>query len=80
MNILTLGVVKTTSSLTYKVVGQVKNAFTVYFSILIFGNPVTSLQVLGYGGSIAGFLWYAIECTHHGCYRSICTHAVPLRD
>ena len=58
VNLLTLGVVKMTSSLTYKVVGQVKNAFTVYFSVLVFGNPVTGLQVLGYGSAIAGFLWY----------------------
>ena len=58
VNLLTLGVVKMTSSLTYKVVGQVKNAFTVYFSVIVFGNPVTGLQVLGYGSAIAGFLWY----------------------
>ena len=35
-----------------------KNAFTVYFSVIVFGNPVTGLQVLGYGSAIAGFLWY----------------------
>ena len=57
VNILTLGVVKYTSSLTYKIVAQVKNALTVYASVLIFHNAVTSMQITGYGASIVGFLW-----------------------
>jgi len=58
VNLLSFGVIQTTSSLTYKVLGQLKNVAVVCFSIVIFGSRVSGLQTLGYAISIGGFVLY----------------------
>ena len=52
-----LGIQKT-SSLTFKVVGCVKNTAVVWFGILL-GDRVEGLQFLGYTVSLLGFLLYS---------------------
>ena len=58
VNYLTLGVIKATSGLTFKVMGQVKNAVVILLAVVIFGNPVTSIQLFGYTLSLVGFFIY----------------------
>ena len=58
VNLLTLGVIKSTSSLTFKVMGQVKNTVVIMMSVLIFGSAITGLQVFGYTVSMVGFAVY----------------------
>jgi len=58
VNYLTLGVIKATSGLTFKVMGQVKNAVVILLAVVIFGNPVTAIQIFGYTLSIVGFFVY----------------------
>ena len=58
VNYLTLGVIKATSGLTFKVMGQVKNAVVILLAVVIFGNPVTAIQLFGYTLSIVGFFVY----------------------
>mmetsp|Transcript_46328 Transcript_46328/g.88413 ORF Transcript_46328/g.88413 Transcript_46328/m.88413 type:complete len:310 (-) Transcript_46328:1332-2261(-) len=60
VNVSTWAVIKFTSALTLKVVGTAKNAATVYAGHLTFGNEVTTMQIIGYGCSLAGFLIYNI--------------------
>lgn len=50
--------IQTTSSLTFKVVGCVKNTLVVWCGILL-GDHVEGLQMLGYSVSLAGFLLYS---------------------
>ena len=45
-------------SLTVKVLGTVKNAVVVWLGVLLWAEPVTMLQLGGYGASIAGFAMY----------------------
>lgn len=47
-------------SLTFKVAQTAKNALLVWLSVLIFHNVVSPRVVLGYGISLAGFLWYTV--------------------
>ena len=58
VNYLTLGVIKSTSGLTFKVLGQAKNTAVILISVMVFGSQVTSLQILGYTISMAGFYVY----------------------
>ena len=58
VNLLTLAVIKSTSSLTFKVMGQVKNTVVIVMSVLIFGSAITAVQVLGYAISMVGFAIY----------------------
>ena len=58
VNLLTLAVIKSTSSLTFKVMGQVKNTVVIVMSVLIFGPAITAVQVLGYAISMVGFAIY----------------------
>jgi len=58
VNFLTLGVIKSTSSLTFKVVGQTKNTVVILLSVVVFGSEMTSIQVCGYSLSIVGFIIY----------------------
>ena len=50
--------IQTTSSLTFKVVGCVKNTLVVWCGMLL-GDRVEGLQMLGYSMSLAGFLLYS---------------------
>lgn len=52
VNFLTLGVIKSTSSLTFKVVGQVKNTVVIWLSVVLFGSEITGIQVAGYSISM----------------------------
>ncbi len=45
-------------SLTVKVLGTVKNAVVVWLGVLLWAEPVTMLQLVGYGASIGGFALY----------------------
>ena len=58
VNLLTLGVIKSTSSLTFKVIGQVKNTLVILVSVALFGSAITGLQVIGYSISMVGFAVY----------------------
>ena len=58
VNILTLGVIKATSGLTFKVMGQAKNAAVILLAVMLFGNPVTTVQLIGYAMSLFGFFIY----------------------
>ena len=58
VNILTLGVIKATSGLTYKVMGQAKNAAVILLAVMLVGNPVTTVQLIGYAMSLFGFFIY----------------------
>ena len=50
--------IKLTNSLTLKVLGNVRNVVTILAAVVLFGEIVTVLQVLGYGISIGGFAYY----------------------
>jgi drug/metabolite transporter (DMT)-like permease len=58
VNLLTLAVIKSTSSLTFKVMGQVKNTLVILVSVILFGSAVTGVQVVGYAISMVGFAVY----------------------
>ncbi len=45
-------------SLTFKVMGTVKNAVVVWLGVLLWAEPVTILQLVGYGASLGGFVLY----------------------
>ena len=55
VNFLTLGVIKSTSGLTFKVLGQAKNTAVILISVLVFGSQITGLQIIGYTISMVGF-------------------------
>lgn len=61
-------------SLTVKVLGTVKNAVVVWLGVLLWAEPVTMLQLGGYGASIVGFAMYnwhkmnaPVRATKVGC-------------
>jgi len=58
VNLLTLAVIKSTSSLTFKVIGQVKNTLVILVSVALFGSAITGVQVIGYAISMVGFAVY----------------------
>ena len=58
VNFLTLGVIKSTSGLTFKVLGQAKNTAVILISVLVFGSQITGLQIIGYTISMVGFYVY----------------------
>lgn len=61
VNLATFCVVKSCSSLTLKVLATVRNIGIVYVSTLTLGEPLSNLEVLGYGISLVGFLAYNYE-------------------
>ena len=58
VNLLTLAVIKSTSSLTFKVIGQVKNTVVILVSVALFGSAITGTQVVRYSISMVGFAVY----------------------
>lgn len=57
VNLSTAFAIKVTGSLTFKVVGCVKNTLLVWVGILM-GDVVTREQLLGYTVSVVGFALY----------------------
>jgi hypothetical protein len=83
VNLLTLGLVKCTSGLSFKVIGQVKNAVVVMLAVLLFGNPITSIQVFGYSSSVIGFYIYQKGKTQQQAFAAILNeyqNSMPKRD
>ena len=58
VNLLSFGVIQTTSSLTFKVLGQLKNVGVVLSSVFLFASAVSATQAFGYAISIVGFFLY----------------------
>jgi hypothetical protein len=58
VNLLSFGVIQTTSSLTFKVLGQLKNVAVVLCSVFLFASAVSGTQAFGYAVSIVGFFMY----------------------
>ena len=60
VNLSTAFAIKVTGSLTFKVVGCVKNTMLVWVGILM-GDVVTGAQLWGYSVSVLGFALYTYE-------------------
>ncbi|KNC84842.1 hypothetical protein SARC_02953 [Sphaeroforma arctica JP610] len=58
LNLFIMAVIKRTSSLSFKVLGQAKNVVVVIIGAVFLGNLVTPVQTVSYGVSIAGFFLY----------------------
>jgi hypothetical protein len=58
VNMSTALAIQATSSLTFKVVGCIKNAVVIWFGVLL-GDHVQGLQMLGNTVAMAGFLLYS---------------------
>jgi len=59
VNLTTFIAIRQSSSLTFKVVGCVKNAVIVMAGVLFMGEAVSLWQVVGYSLSLAGFFVYS---------------------
>jgi len=57
-SMLTFIVIKLTNSVTLKVINTARNAAFVLYTVLIKGEPATTLQVFGYGVSLTAFSAY----------------------
>lgn len=79
VNFLTLGAVRSTSSLTFKVLGQGKNVAVVLGGIFFFRNVVTELQWLAYSIAIGGFYLYQ-RAVIKSPQRSAGGDSKPLQD
>ena len=60
LNIAVVLLIKNTSSLTFSITGLFKDIMLVTFSVLIFRNPVTYLQLFGYVISLTGLNMYKV--------------------
>lgn len=58
VNLLTILVVKFTSSISFKLISMAKNAGIVLLSVPLFHNPISPTQALGYSITMMGFGWY----------------------
>ena len=58
VNLLAYIVIQSASSLTLKVIGTVKNAIVVILGVVLLGESISTVQILGYSVSIAAFYWY----------------------
>jgi hypothetical protein len=59
VNLTCFFAIQNTSSLTFKVAGCVKNVIVVWYGVLLQGEVVTGLQMLGYLVSVLGFALYS---------------------
>jgi len=60
VQLLTSSVIKLTSSITVKVLSQLRNALVVLSGVFMFGEVVTGLQLLGYVVSVVGIMRYSL--------------------
>ncbi|CAK9088914.1 Probable sugar phosphate/phosphate translocator At1g53660 [Durusdinium trenchii] len=60
VQMLTAGVIKLTSSITLKVLSQLRNALVVLSGVLLYGEVVTTLQLVGYLLAVTGILRYSL--------------------
>ncbi|RAL15843.1 TPT-domain-containing protein [Aspergillus homomorphus CBS 101889] len=60
LNVSIFVLIGKTSGLTMTLVSVPKNILLIVCSIVIWGSPVTSLQVLGYGIALLGLLYYSL--------------------
>ncbi len=60
VNVMAVLVISLTSSLTLKVLGTVKDVVLVCIGMVFLQELVTGLQLLGYGVSLCGFVWYNV--------------------
>lgn len=58
VNVTAYWTIQLTGGLTIKVLGTVKNAIVVLLGMIFLAEPVTALQLVGYGTSIGGFALY----------------------
>ena len=58
VNIATFLVIKTTNSVTLKVLGTARNAGLVLVSSWLYHEAITPLEAAGYGVSLLCFFWY----------------------
>ena len=58
MNCATYGVIQLTGSMTQKILSTLKGLAMVGISVVFMGDAVNMRQLLGYGISIIGFIWY----------------------
>ena len=61
VNVTTYWAIKATSSLTFKVLGSIKNTLVVFLGVFIYNEKVPQGQFLGYCVSVAGFLYYIFD-------------------
>jgi hypothetical protein len=60
VNMFTYLAIMHSSSLTFKVVGCIKNAAVVLFGVMFMGEHVSVFQAIGYAVSVAGFMIYTV--------------------
>jgi hypothetical protein len=59
VNLASYWAISSTSSLTFKVCGCLKNLGVVGYGVAVHGDRVSSRHLLGYGVSMAGFVFYS---------------------
>ena len=58
VNAMAMAVISLASALTLKVLGICKDVGLVLFGVAVLGEHVTKMQMLGYGFSLIGLVWY----------------------
>eukprot|EP01062_Namystynia_karyoxenos_P029212 TRINITY_DN21988_c0_g2_i1.p1 TRINITY_DN21988_c0_g2~~TRINITY_DN21988_c0_g2_i1.p1 ORF type:complete len:371 (+),score=108.87 TRINITY_DN21988_c0_g2_i1:94-1113(+) len=58
VNYLSYAVIRATSSLTFKVVTTMRNIGLICFGVVVFGEVMRALEVVGFGVTLVGFSWY----------------------
>lgn len=61
VNLTSYLAIYTTSSLTFKVAGCLKNLVVVWYGVVVHGDNITHWHLLGYAVSVAGFVLYTIS-------------------
>eukprot|EP00606_Chrysophyceae_sp_TOSAG23-5_P001288 GSChrysophyteH2.ASY1.ANO1.890.1 assembled CDS len=60
VNFMSYLVIQATSSLTMKVLGSVRNIFTIVAGVVMYGDVITGQAMLGYGITMTGFAAYNV--------------------
>lgn len=61
VNYLSNIVIQLTSSLTMKVLGTLRNIFTIFLGVLFYSEAITSQEVIGYSIALLGFVAYNLS-------------------